>query len=291
MVMTPLRRRMLEDMQLRGLAPKTQQAYIRAVRQLAEYYDKSPDLITEEELRLYFLYLTTEKHLARSTTTVTLSALKFLFEHTLRQPFPILDLLRPRQAQTLPVVLSVDEVWHILAQLHLARYRVCLSTIYTCGLRVHEGAQLHVAEIDSARMQLHIQASKGNKDRYVPLPPRTLSLLRAFWLTHRNPIWLFPAAGPGGATPATTNAPISDRSVQRAFGAALQQSGITKPATVHTLRHSWATHLLEAGVNLRVIQVWLGHRSPTTTALYTHLTQKVEQLAAEALEQLTAGMP
>jgi integrase/recombinase XerD len=285
--MTPLRRRMLEDMQLRGLAPKTQQASIRAVRQLASSYDKSPDLISEEELRLSFLYLYSEKHLARSTTTVSLSALKFLFEHTLRQPFPILDLLRPRQAQALPVVLSVDEVWHILAQLHLARHRVCLSTIYSCGLRVHEVAQLRVAKIDSARMQLHIQASKGNKDRYVPLPPRTLSLLRAFWRTHRNPIWLFPAADPGGATPATARGPISDRSVQRAFQAALQHSGITKPATVHMLRHSLATHLLEGGGNLRVIQVWLGHRSPTTTALYTHLTQKVEQLAAEALLALS----
>jgi integrase/recombinase XerD len=288
--MTPLRQRMLEDMQLSGLAAKTQQSYIRAVRQLAEHYRKSPDLITEEELRQYFLYLSTEKHLARSTVTVSLSAFKFLYEHTLRQPFPILDLLRPRLAQALPVVLSVDEVWQILGHLHL-RYRVCLSTIYTCGLRVHEGAQLRVAEIDSARMQLHIQASKGNKDRYVPLPPRTLTLLRTFWVTHRNPIWLFPAAGPGGAAPATASGPISDRSVQRAFQAALQESRITKPATVHTLRHSWATHLLEAGVNLRVIQVWLGHRSPTTTALYTHLTQKVEQLAAEALAQLTAGMP
>jgi site-specific recombinase XerD len=282
---------MLEDMQLSGLAAKTQQSYIRAVRQLAEHYRKSPDLITEEELRQYFLYLSTEKHLARSTVTVSLSAFKFLYEHTLRQPFPILDLLRPRLAQALPAVLSVDEVWQILGHLHLARYRVCLSTIYTCGLRVHEGAQLRVAEIDSARMQLHIQASKGNKDRYVPLPPRTLTLLRTFWVTHRNPIWLFPAAGPGGAAPATASGPISDRSVQRAFQAALQESRITKPATVHTLRHSWATHLLEAGVNLRVIQVWLGHRSPTTTALYTHLTQKVEQLAAEALAQLTAGMP
>lgn len=172
-----------------------------------------------------------------------------------------------------------------------SRYRVCLSTIYTCGLRVHEGAQLQVAEIDSARMQLHIQASIGNKDRYVPLSPRTLTMLRAFWFTHRNPIWLFPAAGPGGAAPATASGSISDRSVQRAFRAALEESGITKAATVHTLRHSWATHLLEAGVSLRVIQVWLGHRSPTTTALYTHLTEKVEQLAAEALAQLTAGMP
>jgi integrase/recombinase XerD len=289
--MTPLRQRMLEDMQIRGLAPKTQHAYVRAVRQVAEYYGKSPDQITEEELRRYFLYLTTEKHVARSTATVTLSALKFLFEHTLRQPWPILDLLRPRPAQALPVVLSVEEVWHILAQLRLARYRVCLSTIYTCGLRVHEGAQLRVAEIDSARMQRHIQASKGNKDRYVPLPPRTLTLLRAYWVTHRNPIWLFPAAGPGGTAPRAATGPISDRSVQRAFQAALQESRITKPATVHTLRHSWATHLLEAGVNLRVIQVWLGHRSPTTTALYTHLTQKTEQVATQALEQLTADMP
>jgi integrase/recombinase XerD len=214
-----------------------------------------------------------------------------LFEHTLRQPFPILDLLRPRLAQALPVVLSVDEVWHILAQLHLARYRVCLSTIYTCGLRVHEGAQLRVAEIDSARMQLHIQASKGNKDRYVPLPPRTLTMLRAHWVTHRNPLWLFPAAGPTGDRHHTATVPVSDRSVQRAFHAALQAAGITKPATVHTLRHSWATHLLEGGMNLRIIQVWLGHRSPNTTALYTHLTQKVERLATDALEQLTAGMP
>jgi site-specific recombinase XerD len=282
---------MLEDMQLSGLAPKTQQSYIRAVRQLAEYYGKSPAVITEEELRQYFLYLSTEKHLARSTVTVSLSAFKFLYEHTLRQPWPILDLLRPRLVQALPVVLSVDEVWHILAQLRLVRYRVCLSTIYTCGLRVHEGAQLRVAEIDSARMQLHIQASKGNKDRYVPLPPRTLTLLRGYWVTHRNPIWLFPAAGPGGTAPRAATGPISDRSVQRAFQAALQESRITKPATVHTLRHSWATHLLEAGVNLRVIQVWLGHRSPTTTALYTHLTQKTEQIATQALEQLTADMP
>src|SRR6266511_2255882 len=150
-----------------------------------------------------------QKHVARSTATVTLSALKFLFEHTLRQPFPILDLLRPRPTQALPVVLSVDEVWHILAQLRLARYRVCLSTIYTCGLRVHEGAQLRVAEIDSARMQLHIQASKGNKERYVPLPPRTLTLLRGYWVTHRNPIWLFPAAGPGGVAPLAATRPSS----------------------------------------------------------------------------------
>jgi integrase/recombinase XerD len=289
--MTPLRQRMIEDMQLRGFAPHTQRAYLQAIAQLALYYGKSPDQITDEELRQYFLYLHNEKGVACSTATVALCAIKFLFEHPLRQPWPTLDLLRPRPAHKLPVLLSVDEVWQILAQIILPSYRACLSTIYTCGLRVHEGAHLTIAEIDSARMQLHIQASKGAKDRYVPLPPRTLTMLRAHWLTHRNPIWLVPGAGPAGDAYHSATVPVSDRSVQRAFHAALEAAGVTKLATVHTLGHSWATHLLESGVNLRIIQVWLGRRSPTTTAISTQLSRKAEQLASDALDQLTAGMP
>jgi len=289
--MTPLRQRMIEDMQLRGLAPATQQAYLQAVKQFALYYGKSPEQITDEQLRQYFLYLYREKHIARSTATVALCAIKFLFEHTLRQPWPTLDLLRPRPTHKLPVVLSIDEVWHILAQLRLPSYRACLSTIYSCGLRLHEGVSLQVSQIDSARMQLHIRDGKGAKDRYVPLPPRTLTLLRTQWLTHRNPVWLFPSTAHAGYDPHTAPVPLSDRGVRKAFHAALQASGVTKAACVHTLRHSWATHLLEAGVNLRIIQVWLGHRSPTTTALYTHITDKAEQLATSALDALTAGMP
>jgi site-specific recombinase XerD len=140
-------------------------------------------------------------------------------------------------------------------------------------------------------MQLLIRGGKGNKDRNVPLPPRTLALLRSHWVTHRNPVWVFPAAERAGQHPPTATQPVADRSVARAFQAAVAAAGVTKPASVHTLRHSYATHLLEAGVSLRVIQVWLGHRSPNTTAIYTHLTQKVEQLATDALEQLTAGLP
>jgi site-specific recombinase XerD len=281
---------MIEDMQLRGLSPLTQRAYLQAIQQFALYYGKSPDQITDEELRQYFLYLYNQKHVARSTATVALCAIKFLFEHTLRQPWPSLDLLRPRPTHKLPIVLSVDEVWRILTQLRLPSYRACLSTIYTCGLRLHEGASLQVTQIDSARMQLYIRNGKGNKDRCVPLPPRTLALLRAQWLTHRNPIWLFPAAA-RGIDPHTATTSLCDRGVRKAFHAALQASGVSKAACVHTLRHSWATHLLEAGVNLRTIQVWLGHRSPTTTALYTHLTDKAEQLATAALDALTAPMP
>src|SRR5262249_20766407 len=160
------------------------------------------------------------------TTTVILSGLKFFFEHTLRKRWPSLDLLRPRPAHTLPVVLSGDEVWRILTQLREPTYRVCLSTIYTCGLRLHEGASLHVSQIDRARMQLHIRGGNGTKDRAVPLPPRTLALLRTHWLTHHNPTWLFPASERAGIEARTATTPISDRSVQRAFAAALAASGV-----------------------------------------------------------------
>jgi site-specific recombinase XerD len=146
---------------------------------------------------------------------------------------------------------------------------------------------LQVADIDGARKLLHVRLGKGAKDRYVPLPERTLEMLRAHWITHRHPVWLFPARK--GVTPAT--GPMCESGVQRAFRAALQESGIQKRASVHTLRHSYATHLLEAGVNLRVIQTWLGHRSPSSTALYTHLTHKTEDLATEAVNELMNDLP
>jgi site-specific recombinase XerD len=282
---------MIEDMQLRGLSSRTQQSYVREVRQLALYYDKSPELLSDEELRQYFLYLRNQKQASRSSCTVALCAIKFLFERTLQRSWPLLELVRPPQEHKLPVVLSPDEVWQILAQIHLPHYQVCLSIIYACGLRLREGVGLRVAQIDSARMQLHIQGGKGNKDRYVPLPPRALTLLRRHWLTHRNPVWLFPAYNDRPRLAQAASAPFDVRGAQRAFQFAVQISGVHKPATVHTLRHSWATHLLESGVNLRLIQIWLGHTSPTTTAIYTHLTQKAEALASAALDQLMAGMP
>jgi integrase/recombinase XerD len=287
--MTPLRQRMIEAMQLRGLAERTQESYLGAVQQLARHYGTSPDLLTEEQLRQYFLYLRNEKHLAPNTTNVVLHALRFLFCYTLQRPFPLGDLIRPPKVRKLPVVLTPEEAWPLLARIRRPPYRVCLSVIYACGLRLLEGVQLRVAQIDSARMQLHIQAGKGNKDRYVPLPPKVLSLLRTHWRTHRNPTWLFPSPNATG-DPRTSSTPMDESGLQKAFRQAVQEAGLTKPASVHTLRHSWATHLLEAGVNMRVIQVWLGHSSLSTTARYTHLTRTAEQLALEALERLTADM-
>jgi site-specific recombinase XerD len=263
---------MIEDMQLRGLSERTQWAYVTAVRQLAEHYGKSPDQIGDKELRQYFLYLTNEKKASRSTCTVALCAFKFLYEQTLKQEWSTLNLVRPPREKKLPVVLSIEEVHRILGSVRRPYYRVYLSTIYSCGLRLQEGLQLQVPDIDSDRMLLHVRQGKGRKDRYVPLPVRTLALLRDYWATHRHPVWLFPAKARGGLPQPTATDPMARRSVQYAFRMALKDSGIHKRATIHTLRHSWATHLLEAGVNLRLIQSYLGHNSPSTTSRYTHLT-------------------
>jgi site-specific recombinase XerD len=280
----------MEDMQLRGLSKKTQQAYITAVRQLAKYYHKSPDLVTEEELRQYFLYLKNEKQAARSTCTIAICALKLLYEQTLQQQWPTLELVRPPQIYQLPVILSRQEVSRLLSCLQRPHYRACLSAIYSCGLRVGEGTRLQVADIDSDRRVLHVRNGKGARDRYLPLPQRTLELLRQHWATHRHPVWLFPGRGLRGRIIPNAPKPLSVRGVELAFQAALQESGIHKPATVHTLRHSWATHLLEAGVNLRLIQIYLGHNSPRTTALYTHLTCKSENQVEIVLNQLAEDL-
>jgi integrase/recombinase XerD len=284
--MTPLRQRMIEDLQLRGLSAKTQDAYLRAVRQLAEHYRKSPDLITEEELRLYFLYLRNDKQISRSGFTIALCGLKFFYERTLHREWATLDLPRRTREKKLPAVLSVAEVRQILACLRRPYYRVCLTTIYSCGLRLREGVSLQVGDIDSERRMLHIRQGKGDKDRYVPLPEGTLKLLREYWSTHRHPVWLFPAPTRAGVPMSSATQPMDPSSVQRAFKAALQESGVQKDASVHTLRHSYATHLLEAGVHLRLIQAYLGHSSPKTTAIYTHLTREANALATDAINRV-----
>jgi site-specific recombinase XerD len=172
----------------------------------------------------------------------------------------------------LPVILSAAEVRRILAQVSAFDQRVALTTIYSCGLRLGEGLGLEVRDVDGKRMFLHIRGGKGNRDRYVPLPQRTLELLRQQWQTHRHPRLLFPAKGHSGQGAATATAPMCRSTLQRAFRLALRASGVAKAAHVHTLRHSYATHLLEQGENLRQLQVNLGHHSPTATVIYTHLT-------------------
>ena len=275
---------MIDDMQLRGFAERTQEAYLSAVRQLAKHYRKPPDQIDEEELRQYFLSLKNEKHAARNTCTIALCGIKFFFERTLGREWKTFDFLRPQKEKKLPVVLSIAEVRSTLAHVRRPHYRVCLSTIYACGLRLLEGVRLQVSHIDSERHLLHICHGKGGKDRYVPLPPPILRMLRRHWLTHRNPLWLFPSPFQ------VEKGPMNESGVQRAFRAAVRESGISKHATVHTLRHSYATHLLEAGLNLRIIQSYLGHASPATTAIYTHMTQTSNERTAQTINQALAEL-
>jgi integrase/recombinase XerD len=287
--MSVLRQKMIEDLQLRGLSVRTQETYLQAVRQLAAYYHKSPDQISEEELRQYFLFLKNVKHVSRSTHTLALCGIKFFYEHTLKREWHTLEIARPAKEEKLPVVLSVQEVKRILSCVHYLRYRVCLTTIYVCGLRVLEGTSLQVKDIDGERKMLHIRQGKGGKDRYVPLPEAALSMLRDYWRTHRNRIWIFPSFHIGQA-PDHAHKAMDVTGVQKAFRAALHESGVNKDATVHTLRHSYATHLLEAGVNLRVIQGYLGHASPTTTAIYTHLTSTVDTQTCETINDIVTKL-
>lgn len=288
--MTPLQQRMRDDLQLRGLSERTQEMYVRAVYQLAAHYHKSPARITEEELRAYFLSLKNVKHYSRSASTIALCGITFFYEHPLKRAWSTLTFVRAPREQQLPVILSVEEVRTLLAHLKLLRYRVCLTTIYSCGLRLQEDTHLQVPAIDSARMLVHVRCGTGAKDRYVPWPTRTLALLRQYWPTHRHPVWLFPAPGRGGTGMAYATEPLPGNSVQDAFRAALKRSGIQKHASVHTLRHSYATHLLEAGINLRLMQDYWGHNSPTTTALSTHRTAKADALARDALQGLMGSL-
>lgn len=301
---TELQRRMIEDLQLAGLSERTQEMYVRAVRQLAEHYDKPPDLITEEDsaphpkankeaergLRAYFLHIKNVKKWSRAGLTIALCGIKFFYEHTIQRQWSILDFVRPAAEKKLPDILSREEVRLILSHVRLFRYRACLSTVYSCGLRLKEGTHLHVPDIDSSRMMIHIHRGKGAQDRYVPLPQSTLDLLRQYWKTHRNPVWIFPASGRGGIHRPTATQPMPHGNVQDAFRAALRESGIKKRASVHTLRHSYATHILDAGVNLRHIQKNLGHKSLATTAIYTHLTAEALRESKEVINHLMEGL-
>lgn len=280
--MSELKDRMLEDMKLRGLSVNTQNAYVHAMRRLTRHFGRSPDQLSEQDLRQYFLYLINEKGVAEGTFRIHMYGIRFFFEKTLQREWPVLHLVRPKRRKKLPVVLSRGEVRHLLGLVRKPQPRVCLTMIYSCGLRLSEGTHLQVADIDSKRMVVRVRSGKGGKDRYVPLAQRTLELLRDYWRAERPPLWLFPGKH--------SQIPISNAILYNTFKAALRDSGIEKEASVHTLRHSFATHLLEQGVNLRAIQEILGHKTPKTTAIYTHLTQQIADAVHETVNYLMADL-
>ena len=286
-----LRRRMIEDMELAGFSLKTQASYARAVADLSAYNgNKSPALLSNEEIRRYFVHLKVDRKLARQTVTISLCGIKFFYEKTLKRDFDLVGIPVPKRHRTMPVVLSVSETRLILGKIHEPRFRAILTLIYVCGMRLGEACRLAPTDVDSGRGLLHIRKAKGGADRYVPVDAKTIDRLREYWKTHHNKQWLFPALTCGNRRGSPTERNVALSAVQKAFRLARKASGVKKAATVHTLRHSYATHLLEQKVPLRVIQDWLGHRSPSTTSRYTHMTEFAVQDAAQQVGKFMSDL-
>jgi integrase/recombinase XerD len=283
---TTLRQHMRQDLQLAGLSDRTQDAYLRAVRQLADPFHTPPDRLTEAQLRDDFLHLKNDRHFAAASLGIAYSGIKFFYSHTCPRDWPTLKRLRVPREKRLPDVLSTDEVRQLIAATRTPHNRVDFQTVYSLGLRLTEGLHLQLSDIDADRMMVHVHRGKGAKDRYVPLPSTTLKALRAFWLTHHHPTWLFPATGRDHRQAAQADGPMERSSVQGALRRVVRQLGFRKAISIHTLRHSYASHLLEAGVNLRLIQQYLGHSSLQTTMVYLHLTTASHEQARARIEEL-----
>ncbi len=278
---SPLRRRMIEDMTVRKFAARTQEGYIRAVVGFSTFLRASPATASAEDLRRYRLHLV-ERGVGAPTINHSLTALRFLFLVTLRKPAIVLDMPFVREPRRLPVVLSPQEVARLLDAAPGLKYKAALSIAYGAGLRASEVISLKIADIDSARMVIRVEQGKGRKDRYVMLSEHLLELLRAWWKAGRPQGWLFPGQNPVN--------PLTPRQLNRACHAAAQMAEIDKPVSLHTLRHSFATHLLEQKTDIRVIQVLLGHKKLDTTALYTRVALKALGQVTSPLEHLVARM-
>ena len=283
---TALRKKMHQDLQLAGLSEGTQDVYLRAVRRLAVHFDTPPDVLNEAQVRDYLLHLKNDRKLASSSLSIAYCAIKFFYSHTAPRDWPTLQRIRVQKEKRLPDVLSIDEVRELIGAVRKLRYRTYFSTVYSLGLRRNEGLHLQIRDIDSARMLVHVHRGKGAKDRFVPLPARTLTLLREYWVTHRNPVWLFPDIGSDPRQAVSSDRPMSKDGVQHAMQRVVHQLGWRKAVSIHTLRHSYATHLLEAGVNLRLIQQYLGHSSLQTTMVYLHLTTVSQEQAIAVINKL-----
>lgn len=277
--MSLLRQRLLEDLQLRNLSPHTQEAYVRAVEQLARFYRRSPDRLNREQVRRYLVHLVTVERVSPSTFNVCRCGLQFFYRITLGRNWVLRDVVCAKVGKPLPVVLSREEVARFLGAIRSPKYRALFTTAYATGLRVSELVHLQVGDIDSQRMAIRVRQGKGRKDREVMLSPKLLEELRAYWKVVKPQTWLFPSAKNPGQ-------PLSRRLVLTACRCSARRAGLKKNVTPHILRHTFATHLLEAGTNIRTIQALLGHRSLRTTAIYTFVSQDHVLAATSPFESL-----
>lgn len=263
--MGKLRDQMLVDLQLSGIKPRTQKNYLREVENLAKYFNRSPEKLGEAELKEYLLYLINERRLSEGTFRFYVAGLKFLYRTTLKREWPVEKIKCPRSKRKLPVVLDLSEVESLFSVTKNLKHKAILMITYSAGLRVNETARLKLTDIDSRRMTVRVSEGKGGKDRYTILSQTALECLRRYWKKYRPTEWLFEGQ--------KKDRPISMSSIQQLFQKARKRAGITKPVSVHTLRHSFATHLIEAGTSLHHVQLLLGHRSPTTTTVYLHVSR------------------
>ncbi len=274
--MTTLRQRMTDDLRNRSL--RTINTYIACVAHFARHFGKSPELLGPEEIRQYQVYLVEQRRVSWSYFNQAVCALRFLYRHTLGRDWAVAHIPFPRQPQKLPVVLSQTEVIRLFDAVRSLKQRAILMTAYATGLRLAEVTHLQVSDIDSERMMIRVRQGKGQKDRYVMLSPTLLEVLRLYWRAERPTTWLFPSK--------RRDQPINHSVVQRACHQAGLDAGLSKRATVRSLRHSFATHLLEAGTNIRIIQTLLGHSSVSTTQRYTYVSNKTVRATESPLELL-----
>ena len=281
---TPLRQRVLDELQRRNYAPTTARGYVLAIKQFAEYFGKSPERLGGDEIRQFELYLLREKKLAPGTVEGRMSALRFLYKKVLkRRDIAYDDLIFPKVPRKLPVVLSPDEVTRMIAVAPTLLQRTILIVLYATGVRRTEASLLKVADVDSQRMVIHIRQGKGSRDRDVPMTPKLLEVLREYFRWKRPRVYLFPSTeGHRG-----TESPISDKAIWHTCRQAARRAGIKKTVGAHTMRHSYATALLEAGTDLRTIQLLLGHAELKDTAIYLHLSQRHLHAASNPLDQIS----
>lgn len=276
--MTPLRHRMMEDMELRNLSPETIRSYVFQVAQFAKHFQKSPDLLGPAEVREYQLFLLREKKYARSTLKQVVAALRFFYRTTLGRQQNLEQLRYGKREKRLPEVLNKDEVLALFSSTRNLKHRTVLMTLYATGVRVSELTRLRVEDLDSKRGLIRVHPGKGRKDRYVPLSSSLVLVLRTYWRKYRPKDTLFPSQRGGCA--------LSKSAVWKICAAAREKAGLSKRVTPHTFRHSFATHLLEAGTDLRTIQILLGHRCLQTTALYLHVAESRIRLKRKAEDLL-----
>jgi site-specific recombinase XerD len=278
--LSPLAQRMLHDMQLAGLSERTQESYLRSVRKFAQWLKKSPQEASENELRRYLLFIKNDQQWEANSLKVAYAGIKFFYAHTCPQEWPTLAKLRVAKQLKLPAVLTIAEVDQLIDAIRKPAMKCFFWTVYSLGLRLQEALYLQVGDVDAGRMLVHVRRGKGHKDRLVPLVPKTLDRLREHWATHRNSRWLFPRAGRNHQQSPAAREPMDATTVQDCIRKVVDELEWSKRGvSTHTLRHSYATHLLEAGVNLRQIQKYMGHSSLQTTTIYLHLTTVGEEIA------------